>query len=104
MALIDELRYPWPDPIAHELHRTLVVMFPVVPWIRHIAELTELRVDRIAWTGMAFVVWAEVLNVAAQAGKLRDLVQVILNESRMDHPARAFLATVLAGTTPGGAW
>jgi hypothetical protein len=100
MALVDELVYPWHDPVAQQLHRTLIALFPANQAVVLLAGEAQLDTSMIFQQQPVALLWKDVLEAAAQANRVRTLVRRALDRLLPDHPARPFLQQLLDGQTP----
>lgn len=100
MTLIDELVYPWPDPVAQELHRTLIALQPSGPPVLLLAQETGIDTAWINSNQPVALLWKDVLEHAAKAHRLGDLIARVLARLSSDHPARPFLQQLMDGGRP----
>lgn len=100
MSLLDALAYPWDDPVARELHRTLISVQPAVPSAALLAQQAGVETGWINTQQSVALVWKEILDTAAAAGLLRALVSRLLDRLPPPSPARPFLDELMAGASP----
>src|SRR5215218_4908755 len=100
MTLLDELVYPWPDPLAQELHRTLIALQPSGPPVLLLAKQAGVDTSWISEQQPVALLWKDVLEHAAKANRLPTLIHQVLDLLGPDHPARPFLQQVLNGARP----
>lgn len=100
MTLVDELVYPWQDPVGQDLHRTLIALQPSGPPVKLLAQETGIDTAWINWDQAVALLWKDVLEHAARAHRLGDLVGRVLARLSPDHPARPFLQELMDGVRP----
>jgi hypothetical protein len=100
MALLDELVYPWPDPLAQQLHRTLIALQPSGPPVLLLAQQAGINTSLVSEQQPVALLWRDVLEHSARANRLRGLVHQVLDLLGPDHPARPFLQQLLDGARP----
>jgi hypothetical protein len=100
MTLLDELEYPWADPLAQELHRTLIALQPSGPPVLLLAKQADVDTAWITEQQPVALLWKDVLEHAARADRLRALVRQVLDRLGEDHRARPFLQQLFDGARP----
>jgi hypothetical protein len=100
MALLDELVYPWHDPVAQQLHRTLIALFPANQSVLLLAAEAQVDTTMIFQQQPVALLWKDVLEAAARANRVRALIPRALDRLLPDHPARPFLQQLLDGERP----
>jgi hypothetical protein len=100
MALLDELRYPWHEPLAQQLHRTLVELYPTNQAAVLLAAEAGVDTGTIFQQQPVVFLWKEILDAAALGNLLPALVRRALDRLSPAHPSRPFLVALLAGETP----
>lgn len=100
MKLVDQLNYPWHEPIAQDLYRTLISLQPAGPAVKLLAEEAGIDTTWIYWEQPIALLWKEVLDHAAKAHQLTALIGRVLARLSPQHPAREFLQTLLVGGDP----
>jgi hypothetical protein len=100
MSLLDELDYPWVDPLAQELHRTLIALQPSGPPVVLLAKQAGVKTAWIKEDQPVALLWKDVLEHAARANVLPALVRQVLELLGSEHQARPFLQQLLDGARP----
>jgi Trypsin-like peptidase domain len=100
MSLLDELEYPWVDPLAQDLHRTLIALQPSGPPALLLAKQAGVQTVFIKEQLPVALLWKEILDHAASANVLPALVRQVLGLLGRDHPDRRFLQQLLDGGRP----
>lgn len=93
--------YPWPEPLARDLHKRLVNTFYEPTEVRNLVQRANApEWTKVTWQGSPSQVWVSVLDLAGREGSVRDLVQFIVDEERVAKPLGAFLHALLADQRP----
>lgn len=100
MTFLDEPVYPFHLPAAQQLYDTLVSLYPSYQGALLIAKRAQIDTTFIFEQQAAAYLWKDILETAATAHRLHPLVRDVHDRLRDDHPARGFLADLLAGRTP----
>jgi len=100
MALLDELVYPWHDPVAQQLHRTLIALHPSNQAAVLLAQEAGIDTTLIFQQQPVALLWKDVLDQAAASARLCPLVQRVLARLLPANPAAPFLRQLLAGEAP----
>jgi Trypsin-like peptidase domain len=100
MALLDELHYPWHEPLARQLHRTLVDLYPSNQAAVLLAGEAGVDTSSIFQQQPVMFLWKEIVDAAAQGNFLPELVRRALDRLSPVHPSRPFLEELLAGENP----
>ena len=93
--ILDELPYPWPKKEAQQLHITLCQLIPTVSNAVLVAQKVGIQAFEIFTEQAVYLVWAQILNLAAVNGQLRKLVKEVLDRQADTSPARPFLQDLL---------
>jgi V8-like Glu-specific endopeptidase len=100
MSFLDQVPYPFDDPEAQELHVTLTRLYPNVRTGLMVAQKAGIDPGWIDGQQAAVLVWHDVLEYAAGAGLLRDLVATVRDVQGAKSPAHQFLEDLLADRQP----
>ena len=100
MALLDELTYPWPEPSAQQLHRTLIALFPTNQAALLLAAEAGVDTGWIFQQQAVALLWKEVLDAAALAGMLHPLIRGVIDRVPPGSTATPFLRQLLDGEEP----
>jgi hypothetical protein len=100
MAILDQCPYPWHVPAAQQLHDTLISLYPAPQAAILFAKRAQIDTAWILEQQPIAPLWKDILEAAAQAGRLRALVQDIHDRLLEDNPARAYLGEILADRSP----
>ena len=87
--------YPWNEPAARNLHRTLVELYPAVKAAEMVASEAGIETTEIDLQQNARLVWYAILNLAARGGITRTLVEQVRDATGVKNPRRAFLDALL---------
>jgi len=94
--LFDDLSFPFADPVAQELHVTLSRLFPTPREALSVAEQATLDTGRLYAEQAVVYLWHDILKLAGQVGKTRQLVAKAAKVIGEEHPRRAFFDDLLA--------
>jgi V8-like Glu-specific endopeptidase len=87
--------FPWATREAQDLHITMCQLYPTAKGALFIAQKIDLEVYRLNGDQEPYFVWKEVLDMAANTGKVRDLVQLVRDQNK-NNPSRNVLDDLLA--------
>ena len=99
-ALLDTAPFPWAEPLASMLHQTLGQLHPTAKAAGLLAAQAGLDVTLVNLDQPPFYVWSDLLTLAAQQGRTRDLVEKVHDRLLSTSPRRGFLAELLADRFP----
>lgn len=110
-SILDTAPYPWSDPLAWELHRTLYSAVPRPSRALLMASSAGLNTGLVNSDQAPFDVWKELLELSATSGKTRALIQKVRADPSLAvaHPLLDALLNDQAPATdkqpfgPGGA-
>jgi hypothetical protein len=93
--------YPWHLPLARDLQKRLVNTFYESDEIRQLIRGANAP-DwlRISFSRTPYQIWVDILNLAAQEGSLRILLQFIVDEGKVTKTLSAFVKDLLEEKTP----
>jgi hypothetical protein len=100
MTFLDDLVYPFHLPVAQQLHDMLVSLHPSGQSALLLARRAQVDTTWILEQQPIAPLWADILQAAARAHRLRALVGEVTGRLSDDHPARPFLAALLADEVP----
>jgi hypothetical protein len=92
--------YPWAEPAAQELHRTLTQLFPTAKAAGDVAARAGLDVTAIDLQQPPSLVWHDVLELAGGVGLTRAVVETARGLRPATSPGRPVLDAVLADRAP----
>lgn len=95
MSWIDEIRYPWTNEIAQQVHRNVMKAKPDKKMAMHIAQCAGIDVDYVEFDQAVAFVWKDLLEYSSSNGQLRDLLNEVLKQLSDKHPYRKFFADIL---------
>ena len=98
--ILDEISFPFSDPVAQELHMTLTRLNPTPEEAVRVAENAGLQRFKLDLGGAVIDQWHEILRKAAQEGLTRALVTTARDELRDAHPRRQFFDDLLQSRLP----
>jgi V8-like Glu-specific endopeptidase len=99
MALVDLFPYPWHLPSGRELHIVLCQLYPTGKGAAFAAIQAGLDGSYVNADQAAYIVWKEILDLAAGSRKVRSLVERV-RDLQPDSPRRPFLNAVLESSEP----
>jgi hypothetical protein len=97
VTIFDEPRYPFDLPEGQQLYYTLINLFPATQGAILVARSAGLDTSLILEQQAVAHLWKDIVEAASTAHRLRRLVQYVHDRQLNDHPARPFLADLLAG-------
>jgi V8-like Glu-specific endopeptidase len=97
--ILDVAPYPFHDASARELHMVLCQLYPTGKAAGIVAKNAGVPVHFVNTDQAPYLVWAEVLEQAANAGVTRDLVGLAVQDFPRS-PHRPLLAALLANSKP----
>ncbi|MEV4513310.1 trypsin-like peptidase domain-containing protein [Dactylosporangium sp. NPDC049525] len=92
--------YPWTEPVARSLHRTLTQLFPSPKAAGDVAARAGIDVWTIDLQQAPIHVWTDVLEAAAKLGLTRVLVETVRDLVPASSPARPLIDDLLAVRPP----
>lgn len=92
--------YPWTDPTADALHRTLTQLFPSAKAAGDVGARAGIEVTAIDLQQAPKLVWKDVLEAAAIAGRTRAVVESAHGLVPATSPGRPLLDALLAERPP----
>jgi hypothetical protein len=95
-SILDQLPYPWVDPVAQELHAVLTRLYPTLAGATIVAQHAGVEVSFLYAQATVYA-WHDILEPAAQGGITRDLVGAVRDLLNDKSPSRPFLDDLLAG-------
>lgn len=98
--VLDAFPYPWADPVAQQLHRHLTDLNPSVSGALLVIRTAGLEPTEIDSGQSPFMVWADVLNIAARDGMTRTLVETARSRIKDTSPFAQFLDQILSDAVP----
>ena len=95
-SILDSSPYPWPLKEAQDLHRLLCKLHPSQKQTTLAAEQSGVDLFLINVEQPIYIVWYDLLNLAANNGLTRKLVGDVYNRTLPTNPDRPFLEAFLA--------
>jgi V8-like Glu-specific endopeptidase len=95
MSLVDTAPIRWDFPEAQELHAALCEVYPTSRGAMFVAAKAGLDQAMLFGDQPAYMLWKEVLDLAATGMKTRTLVKLVVSLNP-EHPRRALLDALLA--------
>lgn len=99
-SILDQLPFPWADPIAQQLHITLTRLHPTPQRATSVAERVGIDTAFLDAQQPPVFVWHDILDLAAQGGLTRQLVRTARELLNEQNPQRAFFDDLLADIAP----
>jgi hypothetical protein len=100
VSILDAPAYPFHLPAAQQLHDTLVTLYPTDQAALLLAKRAGIDTGWIFGNQAIIPLWKDLLEAGAKEHRLGTLVRDAHDRLAADHPARDFLAELLAGRTP----
>lgn len=97
--ILDTFPFPWERPVARDLHMALVQMYPQENAALFVAKGVGIQSFALALGQPVFFLWVEIINAAASAAALRQLVQLAVDQNKR-HVNAPLLTALLADTPP----
>ncbi|WP_433292279.1 trypsin-like peptidase domain-containing protein [Actinoplanes sp. CA-030573] len=98
--MLDDIRYPWTEDWAQQLHATLTQLYPSRQRLAAVAQRAGIEMTEINSEQAIAYVWSEVLDLAAPHGLLEAVVRTARDLLPETSPRRPFLTGLLAGAAP----
>ena len=95
--MLDDLRYPWTEEWARQLHTTLTHLYSSRQRLTAVAQRAGIDLTEINVEQAVSYIWMEILNAAAPAGLLEAVVRSARDLQPETSPRRAFLDSLLTG-------
>jgi hypothetical protein len=95
-SILDQLPYPWADPLAQQLHLTLTRLHPTPQRAVMVAERAGVDVLFLDAQQAPVFIWHDTLDLAAQGGLTRQLVVTVRDLLSAENPQRGFFDDLLA--------
>jgi hypothetical protein len=92
--------YPWTEPVARLLHRTVTQLFPSPKAAADVAARAGLEVWTLDLQQAPVHIWKDVLDTAAKLGLTRVLVETVRDLVPATSPARPLIDDLLAVRPP----
>jgi hypothetical protein len=92
--------YPWTEPVARLLHRTLTQLFPSPKAAGDVAARAGIEVGSVDLQQAPVHVWKDVLDTAAKVGLTRVLVETVRDLVPATSPARPLIDDLLQARRP----
>jgi len=100
-SILDQLPYPWVDPVAQQLHLTLTRLYPTPQRATSVAERAGVDVSFLDAQQAPVFVWHDILDLAAQSGLTRKLVATARDLLNEQSPLRPFFDDLLTSPLVG---
>lgn len=98
-ALLNAFPYPWERAEARQLHVVLTQLYPTAKGALFVAQQAGLDQGMIFSDQAPYLVWKDVLELAASAQRTREVVERAAQQHRTN-PHRPFLDALLQDRTP----
>lgn len=95
-TILDEFPYPWHKKEAQQLHMTLCQSVSTVAGVTFMAKAAGIDTGQLFTEQAVYLVWANLLDLAALSGKTRVLVEEVTKRQSPTSPVRPFLDDLLA--------
>jgi V8-like Glu-specific endopeptidase len=95
-SILEQLPYPWADPLAQQLHLTLTTLHPTPQRAVMVAERAGIAVMFLDAQQAPIFVWHDILDLAAQGGLTRQLAVTVRDLLNAESPQRGFFDDLLA--------
>lgn len=98
-SLLDYDKFPWHLAVARELHIVLCQLYPTSKGAMFIAQQAELDTSLIYADQAPYMLWKEILELAAASARTRALLERVREQQRTS-PKVPFLDALLKDETP----